>query len=88
MLSICDPVKDRLLHSGVTLSPLQGQRGSHKIPFHFILVLFVEIIPHTSGKDSWKITVKGRVDKSRRTNVKENETIGTPETQAKNSYNN
>lgn len=43
--------------------------------------------PQTSRKDSWKIIVKGRANKSRRTNIKDSETIVTPETQAHNGYN-
>ena len=48
----------------VTLSLFKGTEGAIKIPFY--LILFKDIIPHISGEDSWKVTGKGRWNKSRR----------------------
>lgn len=47
--------------------------GPYKKPWilvHLIPFLFIDIIPYTSRKDSWTVKIKGRVNKSRKTNIK------------------
>lgn len=64
--------------SGVFLSPFRDTEGAIKIPFHLIPLLFIDLVPHTSRRDSWKIAVNGWVNKIELTL----ETVVRPEIQA------